>query len=68
MQSMDFDRCLAAAGAPEIWMVREKSKSRVLFPAWEDYVAAGKPPYEVVAPEELEEYRIVKQFRPLLRE
>jgi len=68
MQSMDFARCLSAAGAVGIWMVREKSRSRVLFPGWEDYVAAGQPAFEVVTPEELKKYRVAKQFRPLLRE
>lgn len=67
MQSMDFDRCIKAVSEPGIWMVRESTKSRVLFAGWQDYEAAGMPPYEVVTTEELNKYRIAKQFRPLVR-
>ena len=67
MQSMDFDQCIKAVGEPGIWMVRESTKSRVQFKAWEDSVAAGEQAYEVVTPEELAKYRIAKQFRPLHR-
>lgn len=67
MQSMDFDRCIKAVDAPGIWMVRESTKSRVLFKRWQDYKDAGAPVYEIVTPEELNKYRIAKQFRPLHR-
>lgn len=67
MQSMDFDRCVRAVGEVDIWMVRESTKSRVLFQTWQDYVDAEQPPFEVVTLEELGKYRIAKQFRPLHR-
>ena len=67
MQSMDFDRCIKAVGEPGIWMVRESTKSRVLFQTWQDFVDAGEPAYEVATLEELNKYRVAKQFRPLHR-
>lgn len=67
MQSMDFDRCIKAVGSSGIWMVREKSMSRVVFSSWLDYEAAGKPSYEVVTAEEMGRYRAAGQFRPLHR-
>lgn len=67
MQSMDFDRCISVKGLPGIWMVREQSHSRVAFLSWQDYVAAGRPPYDTVTEKEMNGYRIAGQFRPLHR-
>ena len=68
MLTMDFDRCIQAVNTAGIWMVREKSKSKVKFSTWEDYVSAGTPAFEVVTAKELAKYRVAGQFRPLFRE
>jgi len=61
--SKKFDRCVKTQGSPDIWMVREGTKSRVKFDTWGDYVEAGKPPFSIVTEGQLEEYRIASYFR-----
>lgn len=60
---VEFDRCIKVAHQSHIYMVREKSKSKVRFNTWESYVEAGKPPYDVVSEEEASSYRTVGYFR-----
>jgi hypothetical protein len=61
--SKKYDRCVKTKESPDIWMVRESTKSRVKFETWEEYLEEGMPPYAVVDQEELEEYREASYFR-----
>lgn len=58
-----WDRLIKMTGAPTIWMVRERTKSRVRIEHWENYVEMGEPPFAIVSREELNEYRAVSYFR-----
>lgn len=58
-----YDRCVKTSDDNTIWMVRERTKSRVPFENWEDYVEAGEPDYAIITEEELEEYDEVSYFR-----
>jgi len=58
-----YDRCVKADNDDTIWMVRERTMSRVPFETWEDYEEAGKPDYAVISEEELEGYHEVSYFR-----
>ena len=58
---MEFDRCVKMKGNPRIWLI--KGRSRLLLKRWEDYVALGKPPHELITEEELARYREVSYFR-----
>jgi len=56
-----FDKCIKTESERIIWMVRGKNK--VAFKTWEEYEAAGRPPFEIVTQEELDGYKTVRYFR-----
>ena len=58
-----YDFCVKVLGSPDIWMVRDRTESRVKFKTWQEYVDAGKPPFEIVSQEELDGYREASYFR-----
>ena len=60
VEAVDFDRCIRAMSKPTLWMV--KGQSRVAFKNWEEYHAAGEPPFDLVTQKEADGYQIVTRF------
>jgi len=60
-----YEYCIKTAQSHIIYMVRGKEK--MAFAHWEDYVAAGKPAFEIVANAMAEELTTVTEFSPTRR-
>jgi len=55
-----FERCIKVIDQKTIWAV--KGTEKVKFETWEEYEAAGKPPFEIVTQEQADAYTTVERF------